>query len=112
MTPAEIVQGQVDAYNDRDLDRFLAYYSDAITVFRLPSTEPTMVGKARFAEFYAEQRFNRPGLRAEVLARIVLGDKVIDHERIFGVQDSPMEIAAVYEVIEDRIARVWFFPAD
>lgn len=41
----------------------------------------------------------------------MLGDKVIDHECIFGVQDTPMEIAAVYEVIEDRITRVWFFPA-
>ena len=112
MTPEEVVQGQVDAYNERDLDRFLAYYSDAVTVFRLPSTEPTMVGKARFAEFYATQRFNRPGLHAEILARIVLGGKVIDHERIFGIQDTPMEIAAVYEVVDERIARVWFFPAD
>jgi hypothetical protein len=112
MTPVEVVQGQVEAYNDRDLDRFLGFYSDAITVYRMPATEPTLAGKSRFAEFYATQRFNRPELHAEILQRIVLGNKVIDHERITGVQDTPMEIAAVYEVAGDRIERVWFFPTD
>jgi hypothetical protein len=112
VTPSEVIQGQVDAYNERDLDRFVAYYSDNITVYRMPATEPTLAGKSRFAEFYATQRFNRPGLRAEILNRIVLGNKVIDHERIFGVQDTPIEIAAVYEVAGDHIAHVWFFPAE
>ena len=42
----------------------------------------------------------------------MIGSKVIDHERVFGVQDAPMEIAAVYEVVGERIARVWFFPAE
>lgn len=112
MTPSEVVQSQVDAYNDRDLARFLACYSDSIAVYRMPATEPTLLGKARFAEFYATQRFNRPNLHAEVLARIVLGDKVIDHERIMGVQDGPLEIAAVYEVAGGIIERVWFFPAE
>jgi len=112
MTPVDVVQGQVDAYNERDLDRFVDYYGDAIAVYRMPATEPTMVGKTRFAEFYATQRFNRPGLRAEILARIVLGNKVIDHERIFGVQEAPMEIVAVYEVVGEHIDRVWFFPGE
>ena len=111
MTPEEIVQGQVDAYNERDLDRFLSYYSDAIAVFRMPAVEPTLAGKGAFAEFYATQRFNRPGLRAEIVHRIVLGSRVIDHERVFGVQDDPMELAAVYEIVGDVIERVWFFPS-
>lgn len=112
MTPAEIVQGQVEAYNARDLDAFLAFYSDAITVYRMPAAAPTVEGKARFAEFYATQRFNRPGLRAEIVNRMVLGNKVIDHERIYGLQDPPLEIAAVYEVADGRIERVWFYPSE
>ena len=51
-----------------------------------------------------------PGLRAEIMNRISLGNKVIDHERIRGVRDTPMEIAAVYEVVGELIERVWFFP--
>jgi hypothetical protein len=41
--------------------------------------------------------------------RIALGNKVIDHERVWGVRDAPIEIAAVYEVVAGLIERVWFF---
>jgi hypothetical protein len=75
----------------------------------MPSTEPSISGKAQFAEFYATQRFNLPGLRADIVNRIVLGNKVIDHERVWGVREGPMEVAAVYEVVGQRIERVWFF---
>jgi hypothetical protein len=64
------------------------------------------------AKFYSTQRFNLPGLRAEIVNRIVLGNKVIDHERVWGVRDTPIEIAAVYEVVGQLIERVWFFPPE
>jgi hypothetical protein len=112
MTAVDVVQRQVDAYNDRDLQRFVSSYSDDIAVFRMPSVEPAISGKARFAEFYATQRFNLPGLRADIMNRIVLGNKVIDHERVWGVRAGPMEVAAVYEVVGERIERVWFFSAE
>jgi hypothetical protein len=43
------------------------------------------------------------------LNRIVLGNRVVDHERVWGVRDALIEIAAVYEVVETLIERVWFF---
>ena len=107
MTAVEVVQRQVIAYNDRDLDRFVAEYSDAIVVHRLPAAEPALVGKARFAEFYATQRFNLPRLHAEIVNRIVLGNKVIDHERISGVKAAPFEIVVIYEIADNLIQRVW-----
>jgi hypothetical protein len=109
MSAVEVVQRQVDAYNNRDLNRFVSAYSDTIRIFRMPSVEPTISGKVQLAEFYATQRFNLPGLRAEIVNRIVFGDKVIDHERISGVRDTPFEIAAVYQVLGESIERVWFF---
>jgi hypothetical protein len=107
MTAVDVVQRQVDAYNDRDLDRFVAEYSDAVVVYRLPATEPALEGKVRFAEFYATQRFNLPRLHAEIVNRIVLGNKVIDHERITGVRPAPFEIVVIYEVADHLIQRVW-----
>ena len=108
----DVVQRQVDAYNARDLRRFVAQFSDAVQVFRPPSTQPSIAGKARLAEYYAQNRFNLPGLRADILHRIVLGGRVIDHERIHGVRDEPFEVAAVYEVVDGLIRTVWFFAAD
>lgn len=107
MTPVNVVERQLEAYNARDLDRFVAEFSDAITVTRLPATEPAIVGKIRFAEFYATQRFNLPRLHAEIVNRIVLGNKVIDHERISGVQPTPFEMVVIYEVADQLIQRVW-----
>jgi hypothetical protein len=111
MAAIDVVQRQVDAYNARDLDRFVATYSETIAIFRMPSTEPIISGKSELAKFYATQRFNLPGLRAEIVDRMVLGNKVIDHERVWGVRDAPLEIAAVYEVAGELIERVWFFAA-
>ena len=50
MDIAEIVQRQVDAYNAHDLDRFVATYADSIRIFRMPSTEPAISGKAQLIE--------------------------------------------------------------
>jgi hypothetical protein len=109
MSPADAVQRQLDAYNDRDLAQFLAEYSDTVRVFRPPASEPAISGKAALADYYAENRFNLPNLHADLLHRIVLGDRVIDHERIHGVRGEPFEVAAVYRVVEGKIEEAWFF---
>ena len=106
------VQIQLEAYNAHDLQRFVAVYGDDIRVFRLPATEPILAGKAAFTDHYAKHRFHLPKLRAEVVHRIVLGNKVIDHERVFGVREQPDEVVAVYEVVDGLIRTVWFFSAE
>lgn len=108
-TPVAVIERQLEAYNARDLERFLAEYSDDIRVYRPPAVEPALAGKAAFGNFYATQRFNRAGLRAEVLKRIVLGNKVVDHERIFGVAEQPIELVIVYEVANGLIQCAWTF---
>jgi hypothetical protein len=112
MSPEAVVQRQLEAYNARDLARFLACFSERIEVYRPPEVEPVMVGKATFGAFYAGQRFNREGLHAELLDRIVLGTRVIDHERIVGVGERALELAVVYAVAEGLIQTMHVFAAD
>ena len=108
MNPVDIVQEQLEAYNARDLDRFVATYSETIRIFRLPDTEPAIAGKTQLAETY-RNRFSSPNLHATIVNRIVLGNKVIDHERVVGIREAPIEAVAVYEVVDDLIETVWFF---
>lgn len=108
LDPAVSAQRQLDAYNARDLARFVAEYTEDVQVYRLPAAEPILVGKAALAEHYRAHRFNLPQLHAELVNRMVFGNKVIDHERVTGVQDQAMEVAAIYEVTEQGIAKVWF----
>ena len=112
MTPTELVQAQLEAYNARDLPRFLSVFSDDVVVYRPPQPEPVLVGRAAFAEFYATQRFNHRGLRAELLNRIAMGDKVFDHERIHGVRDEAFEMVVMFEVREGLIRTVLSFPSE
>src|SRR5258706_7264602 len=58
MNPEAVVQFQLDAYNARDLDRFLAAYSDEARIFRPPDPAAFIVAKPALAEYYATQRFN------------------------------------------------------
>ncbi|HEY9026418.1 MAG TPA: nuclear transport factor 2 family protein [Burkholderiaceae bacterium] len=109
MNPADPVQRQLEAYNARDLERFVAEYSDDVQVFRPPAAEPVLAGKAAFAAHYASKRFNLPGLHATVVARIVSGNTVVDHEHVAGVQDGVVEAVAVYRVADGRITTVWFY---
>lgn len=108
MSPAGVAQRQLDAYNAHDLDAFAACYADDIRVYRMPSTEPTLQGITAFRDHYARQRFNLPALRAEVLQRISMGNTVVDHERVTGLGDSPIEVVVVYRVEGDRICEAWF----
>jgi hypothetical protein len=112
LSPQAIVQRQLEAYNARDLQRFLAEYSEDIRVFRPPAALPSIIGKKAFGEFYATQRFNHAGLHAELVNRMVLGNKVIDHERIAGVREHPFEVAVVYEVRDGLIACTWAYAAE
>lgn len=109
---AVVVQRQVDAYNAHDIEAFAATYSDELEVYRMPSTVPTISGKQKLREFYQNSRFNLPSLHAEILHRSVVGNKVVDHERITGIRDEPYETVVVYLVRDDLIQRVWIFNAE
>ncbi len=113
MHPELPVQRQLDAYNARDLARFVAEYADDVVLFRPPQAEPVIVGKAAMAEHYATKRFHLPGLHAALVKRMVVGNKVIDHERISGIGDAAVDAAVVFEVNpQGLICKVWFFGAD
>ncbi len=106
-----VVDRQLAAYNARDLEAFAACFSEDIEVWRPPAPEPAIRGQAAFREFYARERFSRPGLHAEILGRIVMGTKVFDHERIHGVREAPFEMTVAYEIEGGIIRRLYGFAA-
>ena len=95
------VQRQLDAYNARDLQRFIAEYTDDVRVFRppAPEPEPVLAGKQALAHHYAKSRFNLPELHAKLVNRMVSGHIVVDQEVITGLPNWQLSAVAVYEEI-------------
>jgi len=108
--PAMLAERQLAAYNARDLDAFSACFSDDVEVFDFPGAAPVLTGREAFRARYFE-RFKSEGLRAIAVHRAVVGDRVIDHERVWlsGPDASdPIDLVVVYTVRDGLIARVDF----
>lgn len=111
MTPEAIAQAQLDAYNAQDLDVFVGWFAEDVTVADL-NAAPNLQGRAAYRERYAALFAQYPQNRVELLSRMVIGSTVIDHERVFRAPDvAPFEVAAIYTLAGDKIARVDFVKA-
>lgn len=108
MSPEEIIQAQVIAYNKRDIEAFTALHSPTAQLFNLPTGELICEGDEAIRKRYT-QRFANPNLHAEIINRIVHGNRVIDYEAITGmVADRIVNAVAIYEIENNLIQRVWF----
>src|SRR5262245_1803262 len=109
MTPTEVVNAQLEAYNARDVQAFAATYADDACIYRMPHSKLAFRGKAQIIEQYGGKTFKSESLHAEILGRLAVGNKVIDHERTVGLRPEPVEIVVVYEVHNSLIQSVWFY---
>ena len=67
-------------------------------------------GLVRLREPFAT-RFKEPNLHAALIKRIVMGHVVIDHEKVtrtFPEGTGTIELVAIYEVQNGKIAKAWF----
>ncbi len=103
------VAEQLDAYNARDLERFLACYTPDVVVEDAAGNR-MMEGIDALRATYSQLFANSPTLRAEVLNRIRAGGFVIDEERVSGMNlpGMPPEVhaAIVYRIRDGRISHV------
>lgn len=103
----QIVQQSVEAYNNRDIEPFMALFSSDVTFHNFPDPAVTMQGLDTVRKFYTHLFHQSPKLHSTILRRIVFGNKVIDHERIVGRFGSPdaLELVLIYEVENGKISR-------
>lgn len=101
-----IVQNQLNAYNDRNIDAFLHTYSEDVQVFNFPN-ELRFKGRANMREQYTDFFRNTPDLHCEIKNRIVIGNKIIDKEFIT-TNGTNLSVVAIYEVENGKIAKVTF----
>ncbi|WP_339624474.1 nuclear transport factor 2 family protein [uncultured Winogradskyella sp.] len=106
VSPEYIVQKQLDAYNARDIDAFMATYTADIELYNFPETLRSK-GQEPMRKSYMEFFKNTPNLNCQILKRIVIGNKVIDHELVTA-NGNTFKAVAVYEVENGLIRKVTF----
>ncbi|MFN7983391.1 MAG: nuclear transport factor 2 family protein [Vicinamibacterales bacterium] len=109
MTPEQVVQEQLDAYNAKDLDRLLGTYAEHAEQYALHG-ELLARGHDSMRERFA-LRFQERDLRAHLLSRIVFGHIVVDRELItrnFPEGSGTIEMLCIYEVADGKIQKASF----
>jgi hypothetical protein len=84
-----IVQCQLDAYNAKDIDAFMACWAQDAKIYAHP--EPNLFGR--------------------LVQRMSAGNTVVDREvvtRTFPEGPGQVDVIAIYELAEGRITRAWF----
>ena len=102
------VEAQLEAYNARDVDAFMACYTQDVQVF---DADGNLVvdGWDAMRERYAAAFAREPDVRCQILHRIRHSRSVVDHEDLTGYQDgSTRQAVAVYRVTDGLISRVTF----
>jgi hypothetical protein len=104
-----VVQRQLDAYNARDLEAWLATYSADAEQFMLHGG---LLASGRDAiRSRMQERFTDRALRAQLLSRVCMENIVIDHElvtRTFPDGLAQVEMVCLYEVNAGAITKATF----
>lgn len=108
LSAEQVVQANLDAYNARDIDRFMEYFSPNVELYNFADHQPTAKGQVELRKIYQELFNASPKLHSQILNRIVFDNKVIDHEYITGRRgsDTPVELVLIYEVKEGKIVKM------
>jgi hypothetical protein len=109
-TAAEFpVQKQLDAYNARDIDAFMQWWSDDCEYYEFPA-RLLASGAAQIRERHVT-RFKEPNLFGKLIKRSVVDNLVVDQEvvtRTFADGIGEVDVLAIYQIENGKIAKAWF----
>ena len=107
-TPEQIVQRQLDTYNARDIEGFMSVMSQDVVLVNFQDQKVLAQGHNEVKDIYTNLFNKSPKLRSSLINRMVLGQKVIDHESITGRMgsDEIVELIVIYEVKSEKIYKI------
>ncbi|MDH6705872.1 uncharacterized protein (TIGR02246 family) [Kitasatospora sp. MAA19] len=103
--PALVVDRQLAAYNNHDLDAFVATYAEDVSITRRDGS--SLHGREALRAVYGPM-FAAGRCRAEIVGRLTEGDRVVDHEVAHGLAADPVRVLVAYRVRDGLIDRVDF----
>lgn len=107
-SPEQIVQQNLDYYNNRDIEGFMRCFSEDIVFYTFDDHTITASGLEEVRKLYTALFDASPTLHSTIVKRIVFDNKVINHESIVGRKGSTdiLELVLIYEVKNEKIFKV------
>jgi len=103
---------QLEGYNNRNINQFLSAYSDSVKVFMYPN-KFLYKGLEQMRKTYSSMFDKTPDLYCEIINRTVLGNIVIDHEKVITDKNKPpFQAIAIYKIHGGKISEVRFLYPD
>jgi len=105
--PIRVAEKQIETFNRKDLDGFMALYADDATVMEFPSSKVLAQGKAAIRQRY-EPMFKAattPPVRVE--PRVVDGAFVLDYERWAAKPGERNHAVWMYDIRGGLIRKAW-----
>jgi hypothetical protein len=99
---ADAVDRQAGAYNERDVEKFVACYAEGVVVEDADGAV-VMSGREEMRERYGRLFASAPSLHAEIVTRIRVGSYVVDEERITGRPDGDVHAVVIYRLDGDGL---------
>ncbi len=107
-TPVELADLQLTGYNERNIDLFLEAYSDSVKVYGFPN-DLLYTGKETMRLNYTGMFNSLTDLHCTIKSRMVMGNTVIDEERVLLRKGQPLlEAIAIYRIASGKIQEVYF----
>jgi hypothetical protein len=108
LLPEQVAQGQLDAYNQQDIDGFLSWYAEEVEVYNFPG-ELVYKGKDQMRKIYTQAWARNPKQKAAVTSRMSVGNTVMDKEHVTGRANGvAAQVIAIYKIENDKIRQVYF----
>ena len=105
-SPEAIVQRQVNAYNAKNIEEFMNTYSADVELYDFPQ-KVFVKGKDEMKKMYSKFFSESPSLYCEIENRIVMGNTIIDKEKVRRGKQI-IHAVAIYEVVGGKIKNVTF----
>lgn len=103
-----LAQEQLDAYNARDIEKFIEPYSDSVEIYQFPN-KLLYKGKDKMRISYGGMFEKVTELHCELVHRTVQGNVVIDQERVTGFPSiDTLRAVAIYTIENGKIQKVHF----
>ncbi len=107
----DMIAKAVQAYNDKDVDAYIACFSPEVAVYNA-SGVLMFKGREKLKETFEAFLAANPSAKRKIIDRVNSGNRIMEREQLLGVKgQSEQSVTSIYEM-ENGLIKAFYFVAD